>query len=715
MSPAARRVDRWRVPEREGKTENNANDNSRVGVQGIVHGDVHLYEVREDDEPDRTLEVARNCLAGDMPRRTERLLGELAGSGRLAEQKWRHLTSEVAYHWAVAVLSDFPFDLLDNARLRDVDAACALARGGPKDEWRASLDVIVRLIGCLLARERTAGHDTAALDAVFADFDRLPDRRRAEIHRNLDPMLTGVAQDRIDARFADLVRSERTANGREDRVWKFFEPAPAPPRRLEVRSFESRLSRLTMSVCGPILASAGFTLAFAMVTLQAGWGTALFAGVLLLGALGLGCAFAPALLPRRYSPFPARRPVAGQTAFSRHVARCVEAEFVKRAPDGAIERSAWMLATRQQRAVLTNEVGNMYAEPEVETGAIDWLIAWHAREAARDWKEGHRKARLRLPAWMPLIVAGVLTLWAGLTVLNEMLVFQPGVAAVVAGWSAVGVLLAVGGRVDVLFVTRFHGRRAEETADRRLAEETEAYEARVALLRDRPRDTEMARWLDYDKIHLKSLAMEQYGLGNRDVLAFAVLTEAAADARRARVRNGPPRFSAYTVWVFLLTSSGVHQVGVHLDFPTGIAKDQDRTAFRYDALAAARVTESGFRFDDGRRRPILPEPGRDDPRDRSSFILYQKFRITLVSGHHVDITVENLDAWVLQGAAGDERTDADAPPPGEGDLSGALRLLEAAAADGREWIGQVKSRQERRLRNSPGAGPRRHGGDTEFP
>ncbi|OLT38056.1 hypothetical protein BJF79_28060 [Actinomadura sp. CNU-125] len=644
-----------------------------------------------------------------MSRRAAELLKGLAESGNLAKREWCHLTGETAYYWALAVLSDRPFELLDDACVQDLAAASALARGGPMDEWHRGLDVAVRLVDWLLEQARSGGHDKSALEAVFVDFDGLPDPRRTEIERHLDQVLSVVADDRTEARSVDKMRAKRHVGGREQNVWKFFEPVPAEPRPLTVRSTETKLFPLVMTVCGTILVEAGLAVALAMVTLQHAW-SVLAVGVLLTFAVGLGCRFAPAQFPGRYSPFPARTPVDRRTGFGRYVAWRVEVEFNKRAPGGVF--GWWKLATRQRRVTLTNEIGNLYTDPAVEPGAIDWLIAWHADTAAREWWE-RPGTRLRLPAWAPLIAECGAVAIAGWIMLLEMLAFEPRAALVMLGWIGGGVLLVVAGRADVRYVHMLHGRRAEETVPKRFAEEYRAYDSRCRDLEGRPEDTDMAGWLHYDKIYLRSLAMNEYDLGNRDVLAHAILTEAAPDARRARVRGGPQRFSAYIVWVFLLTATGVRQLAVHLDFPTGIVKDQDRLAYRYDAFEAVEIREVGLRFDDGRRKPVLPWRGqRDDDSGSSALILSQEFRLTLVGGNEITVMVENLDALPARGASGDANAAGGTPPPGGDDLDGALRLLEAVAADGREWIAQARSRQRRRLRDLPGAPTRGRPGEV---
>jgi hypothetical protein len=131
-------------------------------------------------------------------------------------------------------------------------------------------------------------------------------------------------------------------------------------------------------------------------------------------------------------------------------------------------------------------------------------------------------------------------------------------------------------------------------------------------------------------------------------------------------------------------------VAVHLDFPTGIASDQRRTAFRYDAIASARVTELGVRFDNGRREIILPRTdGGKRPHNTAALLFYQDFLLSLTNGQNIGIKVENFDATLLEQPP--EEDDSLAAPD-LSDLTGALSLLEAVAADGRKWIEQARIR-----------------------
>lgn len=683
---------------------NEASGHATIGVQGVVHGDVTIYEVAPGDLPDRKFEVAKNCLAGDMPRRAEKLIGELVEAGHVFDVPSSGLIpTEVAYYWTLAVLSDRPVDMLDAERFHDFDAACGIARRYPPDEWSQAQGITVRLVGCLLDRERTGTLDSADVETVFADYDRLPGERREEISLHLELILTGVIQDHIEDGSAELVRERRTGDDRENRVWKFFEPVPAEPRPMEVRTPDFAVLSRTMAVCGIVMGGAGILLSLVILGLES-ITSALLCGLLLVVGSVLAGRFGPDRFPRRYSPFPARRQVPEWTFFKAHVMRTVAREFGKHAPASTIQRSRWTMATHRRRTQLVNEFTNLYGDLDEERDGINWLIAWYAEEAADEWDGGRLDDPVNALPRIAVFLGLLLTGGTGLFVLYQVLAFQPRIANVTGMWILGSVLLLAGGRVDVRLVARLSRARAETESRRRLEAEQRAYRERCELLRDRPGDTEMVRWLDYDKRHLKSLAMNEYGLGNRDVLAHATLTEATRFARRARVRNGPPRFSAYKVWIFLLTATGVRQVTFHLDFPTGIAKDQTRRVFRYDAVTSARVVEAGYRFDDGHRKPILPPAEQHERLPESAVVLYQAFRLTLNNAEHVEIVLENLDARNLQ-PTGEVPDGAPPDVSGAGDLVGALRVLEAVAADGREWIAQAKQRHGRRLRNAAGVPP----------
>ncbi|MFC5749805.1 hypothetical protein [Actinomadura rugatobispora] len=684
MSPARREG-------RSAEVRNEAGGNATIGVQGVVYGDVR-YEVKSEDPPERKFWVAKNCLAGGMPRRAEELIQEVFQVGFARPPST--LANEVAFHWVLAVLGDRSFELLGHEEFGDIERARTLAADGPADDWRRALDVLLELVDCLRLQERTGRDHPERLDACFAGFDGLSESLREEIRRHLDLILTGAIQDHLDARFAEVVRRARTADRREERVWKFFEPEPAEPQPIPVREPGLEVLQQTAAAGGALLGGGALILSFALLALLS-VKAAVIVGVVLVAGGGLLAFCLPSHFPKRYSAFAPRNPGPKDPDFAARVEEIVRRQFARRAPEDALRGAGWHVAMGRFRARLAEELVDLYSRPGTEPSTIEWLADWHAKKIARRWRSGELRDTRRVVKWLGVVPGAGVTAFTVLSMLWKIYQSEPRITQVAVGGFLGGALLLALGRADVHLWSRITYTRNRSEAETRTREEREAYERRVALLDDRPDDADMVRWLDYDKIYLRRLAMNQHGLANRDVVAHAVLTEAAPQARRARFSNGPPRFSAYRVWIFLFTLDGVREINVRLDFPTGIAQDQQRIEFRYDVIAAARVTEVGLRFDDGHREIILPRAerpgeGAKERRDAgpSSFILFQEFRLTLTSGEPISITVENLDGAILE--------DDQNRVPDDSEFTGALRILEAVAADGRDWIARARKRRDHR-------------------
>ncbi|MFB9833470.1 hypothetical protein [Actinoallomurus acaciae] len=683
MSPAQERR------RSRGRTVNTAADNSRIGIQGTVIGDVR-YEIKDGDPPEKRFAVAKRHLAGKMPPKARQLIEEAVQEELVTSDSTGSLVNEVAYYWTIAVLSDQPFEVLEREEFEALDQARWLCRNGPADEWRDAHRAVTGLIGCLQGQERTGTFDSGAIDAFRSAFDRLPDARRSEIHRHLNPILSNVLRDQREDDLLQIARTQRTADDREKRVWKFFEPDPEPPRPKVLRQTEFGPFEWAAAVCGTVLGAGGLALAFTLVTSGSADTAVITGGVVAAGAWIL-LLWGPGQLPARYSARYPRRPRPAPTGFSTHVERTVRQQFDKYAPTSAAQRPRWTVATMRARTLLAQEIVDLYAEPEVSPGAIDWLIAWYAENFARRWAAHEPEdpdRRLRLP----ILAVGLGTFVGGwYYALAEMIKVQKTVAFVALLWLAAGAVLLAWSRVDVHLARRHDAAADRAEAEWILDEETFAHEERVDLLADRPDDDEMAQWLDYDKIYLKTLAMNQYGLASRDLITHAVLPEGTEAARRSRVKGGQPRFSSYVVWVFLLTVSGVRQVRMHLDFPTGVVSDQQRMAFRYDAIASAQVEETGIRFDDGRREVVLPRTDEEKDRVRRSAVpIYREFRLALVNQHTIGITVDTFDPVLLEQLLEEQQSP---PSPDLADLTGALSLLEMVAADGRKWLEQTRVRR----------------------
>jgi hypothetical protein len=396
-----------------------------------------------------------------------------------------------------------------------------------------------------------------------------------------------------------------------------------------------------------------------------------------------------------------------QQEFLRLVPEYVRIRFADQAPAKIKDRRGWEAGTLGLRATLTYQMIQLYLEPETRAGSIDWLIRWYAREAARKWQANEfedYRARLRLPSGAKLGYAGgiaglclgaIIALFAGLTA-------HPGTAIVAAALAGFGCWVIAKSRIDVYLVRRHRfGPDQADVRDRLDAEKAE-FDRWTKVLEDRPTDDEMARWLDYDKMYLKTMVMNQFGLTNRDVLAHAALSQQAPGAGRARVLYGPPRYTAYIVMLFLLTEEGVRQVSVDLDFPTGSMTNQKRDNFRYDAIASVRVTEVGERTAGGRRQVIpLDDSSRLSEREMDSLILRQAFWLSLVSGHAISVIIDNFDSDFLDRLREDPSVLLELALDTSG-VNAALRILETAAAEGKQWLAKERDRRLHRAMHHGG-------------
>jgi hypothetical protein len=664
---------------------NVAKDDAHVDAQiGYVIGDVKIYSVPSGD-PRKKFETGRNYLQGDNPRQAERLIEEAAMGG--------HRSTEVAYYWVLAILSDRSFDHLGQEEFRRLRSATTMAREFPHDQWREALDVVIELVDRL--DEETGGpSDARSLEKTLDRFRSLPQERRDEIHRHLDMVVNGWIKDRISAQQEEYVLRRRFENNREQRVWKFFEPVPEAPRRLDPPRPTPNPGRQGRTTAGYLL---GATALCAILL------TMLASPPLLLLTLVVGGLWAWLVLPRalsRRSVSTPVYPVAGNEAFADAVSAAVEHWFEEEGPQDPAGRRRWLADSEPLRERLKEELTFLYGDlPRV--GPIQWLIRWHARTAAERYRAGgiprplHERpipAPLRfvrdvlLKGWMPYaaffgVFLGSLQVWPGVFLFWILLVTGAAMC-----WS------------DLLdhLVARQRYRHDRAAAEQRFAEETREYERWCAVLADRPEDTEIATWLDYDKLTFKSWALREYGLSNSGVVAQLLLTEAAPNCRRARVPYGPPRYSSYVLLLFLLTEGGVRQVSATLDLATGRFYNQRRDTFRYDMIASVRVEEVGVRIDAGHRRVLgREEIGRSSPRDLD---LQRAFRLSLVNNQHVDVLVDGFQEGTFERLPEDKAFLEELAMNTSG-VSEALRILEAVSAEGREWLALERARRRRRLQD----------------
>jgi hypothetical protein len=332
--------------------------------------------------------------------------------------------------------------------------------------------------------------------------------------------------------------------------------------------------------------------------------------------------------------------------------------------------------TAGYRGHLKRRLQAQYGGDDGYTGELKWLITWHVTRASQQTDHLSEPSAVRRAAY--LRIGGVLIEVFGLAVL-------------LAGGHVVAlVLAAVGwwGSLSTARIVAVSRTRAllDRDAEVLLDEEEAEYRRWVQVLADRPSDAEMARWLILDKAYLVDDALRRANLRERDLVTHVVLTQRAPYARKGRVTDGPPRYEAYLVDVFLLTQYGMRTARTKLSLAEGDMRNEQRQMFPYDAVASASVTEKSI-------RTFLT-----DGCPSSSSISERVFRLTLLNGTEIAEVRENPRATADDRSAGDDEL-MDALSTQSSGFDSALRILEAVATEGREWIVRDRERKQRWARN----------------
>ncbi|SBW22714.1 hypothetical protein FDG2_3021 [Candidatus Protofrankia californiensis] len=675
------------------ENHNTAADNAQVGQQiGVNYGSpiTHYestYHINQDDPPERRHEVAFNHLTGGTPRLAEPLFGDLLWHG--------DASTERGYYYVLSVLSERSPHEIHGELVAGIVHARKVCRQLPRDGWWEALDVVWRLLRRMLigsdgqAKEEHAKGEHADgehLEDVLEVLDRLPAERQDEIFRHLDLIFSGVARERIESTYVHRVVAERMRGERVDRAWLFFEAEPAEPRKDRPAAAKAQRSDWKRAVVGGL-----FVLLGVLDLLGGPWGAATALAVPVLAVSGYllvryGVAREALLLHiavRDRAVLPPAHPVEARspghwvpTAFVREVHELVDRRFSEARPHRAGD---WHGYAAGPRAHLKERLVDLYGNAQVEPAALNWLIRWHASRVASGWASReifqYRSAVTEAEHARRRFSLGVVTAAAGLMILLFAGQVIPAVVIGAGGFAATKGLLRIASLRKVGKILEAEAEELHETEMHGYHEWTKHLES------DRPTDTEMARWLALDKIYLKTAAISRARLTSHDLVAHVVMNEGAKGATRARVPQGPPRYSAYLVHIFLLTRSGVREIKTELNFLNGAVGNERWNLFRYGALASASVTERGSRTVRGSGSTM-----KEVKRLRS-----RTFRLTLVNGQDITQVTETI------GDVEDAALDAESDLAGlqTSGIDSALPILEAVAADGPDWITREWERRER--------------------
>jgi hypothetical protein len=646
-------------------TTNVAGDSAQIGVQaGTVHDGVHIYTISPDASPEEKFETGVRVLDGGMASRAWQLIREAVEA--------EYVTNRVYFYWLLALVSGrTPHELSEGE--------AAILRYPPKilhlagdDAWADG----VRAIRCLLDSAQKPDAD------IRIPLKELDDNQQTMILRHLELFLDGPIEDQMWDRALTRAKREQMAGERVDRVWKFFQPDPAKPR---IRPLREPMVSVTTWVQA-VTATAVFVTAtthIGYLLAQADRISALLAYLLSItgGYLGArnGVEWRFRIVRRRakdmeYMTPQRRRTSAPPDGFARKVDQRFDYYFAKYVPHG-MERQAWLAMTAGIRRSTRDEIVEIYREQRVGVEKISWLIRHRASDVRDRWQKGtlwnyQKELQTPLPTRTTAVFGvAVLTcggIWAvdGAMLASPLSAARSTVLVLVGGWIAVRAWLHI-----ILERRRF---AADESESKQVWEDSKAaFDRWQAKLADKPGDQEMATWLDYDRKVLLNEALQHYRLTMSNVIAHAFIEARAASAKRARVRGGPWRYVNYQLLVFLLTTDGVRQLTVKLDFTRGTFHDRQRANYRYEAVAVVRVIQA-------------------DNDERT-------FELALVNGQEISVQVigpgmEQLQQGENPGAVSEVTLDAAG-------LHHTLHVLEGIAAEGKEWITHEYRRGEARMRN----------------
>ncbi|MFI6479259.1 hypothetical protein ACIBH1_15100 [Nonomuraea sp. NPDC050663] len=638
---------------------NTAADSARVDVQvGILHGDVY-YVVPPESTAEEKFEIGVRRLDGGMREPAWQLISEVAFSG--------HLNNKVCFYWYLALLSGRTrHELSDEeaAALRTSERSLPLTAD---DSWADGVRIIRRLL-CL---------DTKPLGDVrilMKEFDQLRPVQRALILRHLEMTLDRELRVQLWERSLEQARAGRMAGDREGRVWMFFQAEPRLPRMRPANPVAISGSTWVRALLGATTAVAA-AVYLAYVLAAGGRVLTLILCLTLSGVGGYLTAHDGAewrfRSERRWAKdelyLSPRRMSTSKGGFAHRVDQRFEYYFAKYVPRGT-ESSRWLAQTAGIRQSMRDEVVEVYRESAVVVEEINWLIRHRAQEARSRAQKGtlwsYRedlatpwRTRVLAVLGLSLLVTGLT--WASWTAvpLRPLPVILSAVLVTVGGW--------IGGRAGLRVILerrRFAADRLE--AERLEAESTAAFERWKTTLAAKPKDGEMAAWLDCDRKLLLDEVLQYYRLTMHDVISHAFIEAPTRSSRRARVRGGPWRHRRYELIAFVLTTTGVRQLTVTLDFDHGTFNHRRSLSYRFANIASVRVEH----HDNGQRA----------------------FELALLDGQKLQLKMIESDASGLHEDE-DPRVVANMTLEAAG-LLHTLHVLEGVAADGREWLQRDRRR-----------------------
>jgi hypothetical protein len=652
------------VTTQHGVAFNRTGDNSLTGVQGqyvTIEGDVKVTAAPDDPPEVKYAAGVANLNSRDPERARELIWDAMMGWKATGN---RGMTSEVLFHWLTAMLSGRTvqqFTEAEISRLRHFRSWC------PKtavDEWAQGVQLVYQLLDWVLRSNEGQDGPKTRMSPLISQFDRLGDKQR-ELLRPLDLFLSSPRKDEMWRAELERARAGQQSVDRLTRAWMFFHPDPA-----RVVLYEPQPDRDTAADRWRMRAS---MVLFAALTAYVGLELLMQGAVLgLLGYVaGLTGGIVAAagdleLRPRaepRQPPPPAVHPDDGHAQdLNKRIGKLFDKYFEKYEPVEA-SRKLWRDATVDVRRFCQDEVVAICLANGYSADQVAWLVRHEVCQMNQRWRDGlsqfPQQQQVVRSGSAPARRAGLAMLVLGfavavLTVRGHLLGFAVVLLSAVWAWRCwlrVSLKRAASGAP---------GQRQEEI--------DEAYRRWRMRLEDRPKDAQMAEWLEDDRTVLLGMALDRFRLSRSRLVAHGFLEKPAPFARRSQITGGMPRYQKYQIWMFLLADDGVHQLRASLDFLTGTPVDREDYTYSYDAITVVHTQR---------------KPGG-----------VRAYEIRLAAGAPIKVRVRETDARPVTQNDQDEDTDTveenesatEELAPDVASVTNTLSLLQGVVREGRNWL-----------------------------
>jgi hypothetical protein len=513
----------------DGGPFNQAGDNAQVGVQGqyvTIEGDVKVTAAA-DESPEAKYKAGVANLNSRNPEQARELIWD-AMMGWEATGN-RQVNSEVLFRWLIAMLSGRTVRQFTGAELSQLRHFRSFCTTTGNDEWAEAVRLIYQLLDSVLRSTEDGDRPKTSMSLLISQFDSLGKKQR-ELLRPLDLFLSGPRKDEMWRDELEYARAGQRSVDRLTHAWMFFHPDPAkvvlpeprPERRAVAGRWRMRASVILFSALTWYL---GLELLWRGSVLGVLGYVAGLTGGIVAAAGDLELRFRT---ERRNPAQPAVHLDDEHTkGLIKQIDKLFDKYFKKYEPVQA-NRELWAQATADARHFYRDEIAAICLANGYSADQVAWLIRHEVRQMNQRWRGGSPQfPRQRTGTGIGAVAAR----WAGLaTLVLGFALAMLTVRTYFLGFTVV-LLSAIWAWRSWLPVSP---QRAENEGHIRRQEDIDkAYRRWATRLKARPKDAQMAEWLEEDRTVLLGMALDHFHLSRSGMVAHGFIEKPMPGASTA--------------------------------------------------------------------------------------------------------------------------------------------------------------------------------------